>query len=152
MNSCKPEKWHIRYLNLAFYISQWSKDPSTKVGCVIIDEDGNPVSFGFNGFPRGMDDTPERLNNREFKYAHVKHAEENAVFFSKRSLKGCTVYLTQPPCSSCLGMLKQVGVANVVCLEGSEDFRNRWSSDAVLELAKELNIDIQVFPESVKEE
>lgn len=148
----RKTKWDIRFLNLAAYISNWSKDPSTKVGCVIVDSlDGSIVSTGFNGFPRGMDDKPERLHDREFKYAHVKHAEENAVFFSTRPLHGCTVYLTQPPCSSCLGMLKQKGIVDVVCLEGSDDFRKRWNTDSVLDLAKELDINITIYPETIRE-
>lgn len=147
MTTERKLKWDVRYLDLATYIAHWSKDPSTKVGCVIIDEHENPVSFGFNGFPRGMNDSKERYDDHEFKYAHVKHAEENAVFFSNRHLSGCTVYLTQPPCSSCLGMLKQKGVAEVVCMEGSEEFRLRWDTDAVLNLAKELCINITIITE-----
>ena len=30
------DKWDIRYLKLSQEVAQWPKDPSTKVGCVII--------------------------------------------------------------------------------------------------------------------
>lgn len=48
------DKWDIRYLKLSQEVAQWSKDPSTKVGCVIIDDYGRPVSFGYNGFAKGV--------------------------------------------------------------------------------------------------
>lgn len=71
-------KWHHRFLSLAKHVAGWSKDPSTKVGCVIA-KDKRIVSVGYNGFPEGIRDTYERLNNRELKYQIVQHAEENAI-------------------------------------------------------------------------
>ena len=62
------DKWKKRFIQLSKEISTWSKDPSTKVGALIISEDRNIVSTGYNGFPRGIEDTEERLNNRELKY------------------------------------------------------------------------------------
>ena len=57
-------KWDLRFIDLAKHISKWSKDPSTKVGCIIVGEDREIRSTGFNGFPRGIDDTSERLEDR----------------------------------------------------------------------------------------
>ena len=62
------EKWEIRFLELAKHISGWSKDPSTKVGCVVVGEDREIRSTGFNGIPRGIDDDEERLTDRSQKY------------------------------------------------------------------------------------
>ena len=70
------KKWDLRFIELAKHISGWSKDPSTKVGCVVVGEDREIRSTGFNGFPRGIDDNPERLANRETKYPLICHAEE----------------------------------------------------------------------------
>ena len=61
-------KWDVRFLELAKHISLWSKDPSTQVGCVVVGPDREIRSTGFNGLPRGLEDTEERLNNREIKY------------------------------------------------------------------------------------
>ena len=60
-------KWDLRFLELANHISSWSKDPSTKVGCIIVGADREIRSTGFNGFPRGIDDSEERLTDREEK-------------------------------------------------------------------------------------
>ena len=62
------DKWDLRFIELAHHISSWSKDPSTKVGCVVVGADREIRSTGFNGFPRGIDDSLERLQNREEKY------------------------------------------------------------------------------------
>lgn len=65
------EKWDRRFLELAKQVSTWSKDPSTKVGAVLVNEDKHVVGMGFNGFPVGVADTEERLNNRELKYKMI---------------------------------------------------------------------------------
>ena len=76
------EKWDAGFIDLARHISQWSKDPSTKVGCVVIGEDREIRSTGFNGFPRGIADDSDRLEDREQKYPLICHAEENAIMLS----------------------------------------------------------------------
>ena len=50
------DKWDVRFVELAMHIANWSKDPSTKVGCVVVGEDREIRSTGFNGFPRGIKD------------------------------------------------------------------------------------------------
>lgn len=124
-------KWDTRFLGLAKHISDWSKDPSTKVGCVVVGEDREVRSTGFNGFPRGIEDTVERLNNREMKYPMICHAEENAIMHAARigiSLKGCTAYVTWPPCSRCARSLIQAGILEVVYPDDSE-IPERWQED-----------------------
>src|ERR1700692_2564953 len=102
----RQEKWDKRFLELAQFISKWSKDPSTCVGAVIVDKDLRIVSVGFNGLPKGVEDTEERLNNRDIKIKIVVHAERNAILFARTSLVGCTLY-TFPfsSCSVCAGMV-----------------------------------------------
>ena len=105
-------KWDVRFLELANHISSWSKDPSTKVGCIIVGADREIRSTGFNGFPRGIDDSEERLTDREEKYPLICHAEENAIMHAARvgvSLKDCTAYVTWPPCTRCArSLIRQV--------------------------------------------
>ena len=125
------EKWDQRFLKLAEHISGWSKDPSTKVGCVVVGEDREIRSTGFNGFPRGIADDMERLSDREQKYPLICHAEENAIMHAARiglSLKGCTAYVTWPPCTRCARSLIQAGVIEVVYPQESE-VPERWMAD-----------------------
>ena len=90
------KKWDLRFLDLAQHIAQWSKDPSTKVGAVIVRPDKTICSVGYNGFPRGIEDTEERLNNRDLKYPCMVHAEMNAILNSKESLDGYILYISSP--------------------------------------------------------
>jgi dCMP deaminase len=126
--------WDRRYLALAEFISGWSKDPSTKVGAVITDSNNRVISIGFNGLPRGMEDTTERLENRELKYKLMVHAERNAIIFAERPLHGCTLY-TWPfmPCSVCAGIVSQAGIRRVVAPFSDNP---RWQDD--FKLTKEM--------------
>ncbi|NCA14162.1 MAG: hypothetical protein EBS89_08535, partial [Proteobacteria bacterium] len=79
-----PSDWDRWFLGLAHYVSTASKDPSTKVGAVIVDAERRVVSVGYNGLPRGVEDSEERLHNREVKYKMIIHAERNAILFAQR--------------------------------------------------------------------
>jgi dCMP deaminase len=109
-------EWQQYFMGFAEHAAAKSKDPSTRVGCVIVGPDGEIRSTGYNGIPRGVRDSAERLE-RPAKYLWVSHAEENAVAHAARvgvSLKGCTAYVTHHPCSRCARTLIQSGVAAVV--------------------------------------
>ncbi len=110
-------KWTKRYLQLAREVSTWSKDPSRKIGAVAVGSKGQILAQGYNGFPRGIDDTPARLMNREEKYKYVVHAEMNVIYnatFSGVSLDGATLYVYGlPVCSECAKGIIQVGIKEV---------------------------------------
>ena len=139
--------WNERFLNLAIHISNWSKDPSTKVGCVVVGPDREIRSTGFNGLPRGIEDNEERLNNREIKYPMICHAEENAIMHAARigiSLKECTAYVTWPPCTRCARSLIQAGILTVIYPKNT-DIPDRWVSDFELSMNmfKEAGIELK---------
>lgn len=124
------DKWDRRFLALAEHIGSWSKDPSTKVGCVIVDPERVVVATGYNGFPRGCDDSPELYADRERKYRRIVHAERNALLFACRPVRGCTVYTTPfPPCAPCAAMLIQAGIVRVVAPKPSAELFDRWGGD-----------------------
>ena len=138
------DKWDIRFLELAKHISGWSKDPSTKVGCIVVGEDREIRSTGFNGFPRGISDDNDRLPDREKKYPLICHAEENAIMHAARigvSLKGSTAYVTWPPCSRCARSLIQAGIKEVV-YSTAEEVPERWLEDFNIStsMLKEANV------------
>ena len=108
--------WNRRFISLAKHVATWSKDPSTKVGCVIADEDNRVVSLGYNGFPRGVKDSEARYSDKAIKHAIVVHAEENALLFAQRNLSGCTLYIAPLfPCPTCTSKIIQTGIKKVVC-------------------------------------
>ena len=121
------EKWDTRMLQLAALTATWSKDPSTKVGAVITDGANRVVSQGYNGLPRGVSDDPAILADRDEKLRRTIHAEMNAVLFAGRSVAGCTIYVTHPPCARCAAVLIQSGIARVV--HADRALRPDWAAD-----------------------
>ena len=109
-------KWNYRFMEMALHVSTWSKDQSTKVGCIVVGPDKEIRSQGYNGFPRGVDDTKSKRQERPIKYAFYEHAERNAVYNAclfGASLKGCTLYVTTPPCADCARAIIQSGIKRV---------------------------------------
>jgi dCMP deaminase len=116
--------WDQYFLGMAEYASRKSKDPSTKVGAVIVRPDKSVASIGFNGFPKGVEDNPEQLNDRSEKYPRIIHAERNALNFLKEDATGYTLYVWPiPPCSVCSGDIIQNGIKRVVCPPAND----RWA-------------------------
>lgn len=130
----KNNKWNFWFIGLAKYVASASKDPSTKVGAVIADKDRRVVSLGYNGLPRGVEDSHERLNDRNLKYKMIVHAERNALLFARGSVQGCTIY-TWPmmPCATCCSMIIQAGIVRVVAPISDNP---RWQED--MEISKKL--------------
>lgn len=108
-------KWDLRYLMMARLVGSWSKDPSTKVGAVLVRPNNSVAATGFNGFPPGHDDSPELYANREYKYQHVIHAEENAINFFGQTAEGFTLYTSFPCCPNCVEKAGKAGVKRIVC-------------------------------------
>ena len=131
-NDSPQLKWDKRFLELAKTYASWSKDPSTQVGAVAVDKDGRVISAGYNGFPRGIADTPQRLNNRELKYRYIVHAEMNAIYnasFAGVSLNGATMYVHGLPCcSECTKGMIQVGIKRIVMAKQNvpEKWKESW--------------------------
>lgn len=117
-------KWTIRYMDLAKNVASWSLDPSTKVGAVVVGQNGQIVSQGYNGFPRGVRDSPARLNEREEKYKYMVHAEMNCIYnacHNGSSLKDTTLYVYGlPVCSECAKGVAQVGISKVIMMHPKE--------------------------------
>jgi dCMP deaminase len=132
-------KWDYRFLDLAKFISGWSKDPSTKVGAVIVDKNNRIVSIGYNGFPKNIEDD-DRLIDRNTKYNIIVHGEINAILFANKSVEGCTLY-TYPfmPCQRCAGLIIQSGIKRVVSLANEID---RWEKD--FELSRKLFVESNI--------
>ena len=108
--------WDFRMMHLArFWADLCSKDPTTKVGAVLVGVNKNNVALGYNGFPPGVEDTPERLADRETKHKLVQHAERNAIDNAGFNPQGGTLYVTMFPCSECCKSAVSKGISRVVC-------------------------------------
>lgn len=116
-NSLALGKWEHRWFDLAKYVSMWSKDPSTRVGAVAVGVDRKNIAVGFNGFPPGIEDTDERLNDRPTKYLLTQHAERNVLDNAHFDLRGGTIVTTMFPCVECAKSIASKGIKRVITPE-----------------------------------
>jgi dCMP deaminase len=139
------EKWLYRFLDVATLISGWSKDPSSKIGAVIVDHRRRIVSTGFNGFPIEVHDSDERYAIREIKYQMIMHAESNAIVHAGRDLSSCALIVMSQPCVRCAAMIVQAGIRQVAFRNPAGDermSREPWASESAATWAmfREANV------------
>jgi dCMP deaminase len=128
--------WDSRFMRLAEHIGTWSKDRSTRVGCVIVGPNREIRSTGYNGFPRGVDDTPDERHARPAKYKWTEHAERNAIYNAARigvSIQGCTMYVPWFPCMDCARGILQSGISVLVAYRPDLN-HSQWGDDFRLAL------------------
>jgi len=120
-------KWDKRFIDMALHVGSWSKDPSTQVGAILV-RDQHIIATGYNGFPKGIADTDDRLNDRPTKYGLVVHAELNSILAAAKfgiATGGSTLYVVArsvktgkiwggAPCLRCAVETIQSGVSSVV--------------------------------------
>ena len=140
--------WDLRFMQLADYVAQWSKDRSAKVGAVIV-VDKNPVSMGYNGFPRGCDDDLEERHERPTKYLWVLHAEENSIINAARNGQktlGADMYVNWFPCSRCAGQIVNSGIKRVFCdKEPDWNVQGTWTADQKIAQQKLIEGGVEVI-------
>ena len=136
-------KWQARFLALTKEIASWSKDNGTKVGSVIVRPDRTICSVGFNGFPRGIEDNPSAIANRDTKLLRTIHAELNAILSAKEPLNGYSIFVWPfQPCSQCAAAIIQSGIKDVYCPFNDHLNNERWSDSfmSALQMLDEANV------------
>jgi dCMP deaminase len=147
-------KWDLHYLNLAKEISTWSKDPSTKIGAVAVGKHGQILATGYNGFPRGIEDSVDRLTNRETKYSYMIHGEMNCIYnatLTGVSLDNATLYVHGlPVCSECAKGVAQVGIKKVFACHPAT-ISSKWEQSNILtkSIFEEIGIDYTIITDGV---
>lgn len=110
----KQREWDEYFMKIAETVAEKSKDPSSKMGCVIVDPRKRVVSLGYNGLVQGADESKMTLSERPMKYYFVIHSEMNAVLFAHQDLTGCTIYNIVATCDNCLKYCLQAGIKRFV--------------------------------------
>ena len=139
----KSNKWHDRWFELIEVVSNWSYDPSTKVGALVLPKNSDVPILGWNGFPRKVKDLPERYNDRKIKYELVVHAEMNAILNATRNgvnINEGTLYVSFIPCSNCAKAIAQTGINKIYYKPSPQEFLDRWKDS--------INISKMIFNES----
>ena len=141
MNKYDNISWDEYFMGMAVLSSLRSKDPSTKVGAVIVSPENKVISIGYNGMPSKLDEEELTWNKGEgldSKYLYVCHAEFNAILNTRdgAALKGCTLYVTLFPCNECTKAIIQKGIKEVVYLDNKYANTTETKASALmLELA-----------------
>lgn len=113
--------WHNYFMDLALAASKRSKDPSTQVGAILVDEHNHVFMTGYNGFAPGAHESHTEWS-RPVKYPKVIHAEVNAIGHAARkgsSTEGATLYVTHFPCENCAKVIVAAGIKRVMALQNA---------------------------------
>ena len=138
----KKSKWNKRFIDLAFKVASWSKDPSCRVGAVVVSKDKLHFALGYNGLPRKVEDSEERLQISGKKLKLTVHAEVNAILNAPVRPDGWSLYATRMPCLCCALAIVQSGITKVYC--PLIDTSSKWaqSQQEALALFKETGIKV----------
>ena len=144
--------WKEYFRNIAHQVKLKSKDERTQIGAVIVGEDNEIVSTGYNSFPRGISDDISERQERPEKYFWFEHAERNAIYNAARigvSTKGTTMYLTCGiPCADCCRGIINAGITTIVCEVGEVGAKGtKWqeSGKRSLQMFNEAGVKIQYY-------
>lgn len=141
-------KWAKRYFRLArHWADECSKDPTTKVGAVIVGCDPRQIALGYNGFPPGIEDVPARYNDRPTKYLFTQHAERNVLDNAHFSCEGGTLVTTMFPCVECTKSLIAKGIGRLVSPPMPEPLPNgekSWRDDCKVSMIMLQEAGIQI--------
>ena len=114
--------WDEYFMSIAILVSLRSKDPSSKVGAVLV-RDNKILGTGYNGFPSGCDESrfpwDREVDSKGWintKYPYVIHAEANALMNTVAHCRDAQLYVTMHPCNECAKLLIQGGVKQVTFL------------------------------------
>ncbi len=123
--------WDKYHMSMAFLAAMKSKDPSTKIGAVIVGPNNEIRSTGYNGLPRGCNDTLPERDERPTKYFYYEHAERNAIYNAARMgipLQGCKMYTQGVPCADCCRGVIQSGISEVIVWQAwdASTVREKW--------------------------
>ena len=143
--------WDFRFLQLAEIVSSWSKDPSRKIGSVIVDSKRRVLSLGYNGFPRGVEDQITRYLDRDTKLKFVCHAERNALDNAPGSVEGATLYATLFPCNECVKSIIQRGITKVVTFIPDPEKNLLFFLSTSSIMLKESGIELVQYPFNIFE-
>ncbi|CAJ0572406.1 unnamed protein product, partial [Mesorhabditis spiculigera] len=138
--------WDDYFMASAILAAERSKDPTTQVGCVIVDADNKIIGTGYNGMPLGChDDTmPWGKGNADplmNKHTFVVHAEQNAILNSIGKITGCRLYTKLFPCNDCAKLIVQSKISEVIYMLDRES----WEMEAARVLFKRVGIKFRHF-------
>ncbi|XP_076467051.1 deoxycytidylate deaminase-like isoform X3 [Babylonia areolata] len=140
--------WKEYFMSVAFLSAKRSKDPLTRVGACIVNEDLRIVGIGYNGMANGIKDD-EMDWSKEGKRLYVCHAEMNAIVNKiQADVRGCTMYVSMFPCNECAKLLIQSGIKKVVFY--SDKKHDKDYTAAARKLLKKAGVETEPYKNVTK--
>ncbi len=139
--------WDTYFIRIAMDISKRSTCHRRAIGSVIVNDDHEIVSTGYNGNPRGQKHCSEigcireELNITSGEKSEVctaVHAEQNALLQAGKGSRGSTLYTTVMPCNTCAKMIVNAGIRRVV-------YKDTYPETMGLDLLVELGVEVARF-------
>lgn len=126
MNNLHVKDWDEYFVRMLYLVSSKSPDPRTKIGAVLV-RDKSVIATGYNAFPKGVIDHPDRYLNRDEKINFICHAEFNSIVISARfgiSTNGSKLFTNGIPCKDCCKAVIQGGITEIVVHKQWPEFTN----------------------------
>lgn len=148
--------WNEYFMSLVYLTALRSKDKSTKIGAIVVNDSNCIISTGYNSFPRGINDDKQERQERPEKYYWMSHGEENCISNAARngiSLHNCIMYTHGIPCMNCAKLIVQSGIKKVIVHEQWEKVRRgnmdefSWDEHSYRtnELFKEAGVELEII-------
>src|SRR3989339_1904446 len=128
----KRPSWDEYFLKITFDAAERATCVKRKVGAIIV-KNNRILSTGYNGAPKGLEHCTEATCMREklniasgerHELCRGLHAEQNAIIqaaYHGVSINGADIYSTHLPCSICIKMIINAGIAKVFYVDGYPD-------------------------------
>lgn len=166
MPKIKNDEYYIKVCEAS---AERSYAERAKVGAVLV-KDGRIISDGYNGTPKGFDNTCEHMvvmytntvndavslsdndnitvdmfpQTQVVTKPEVLHAEANAITKCAKSTEssdGATLYTLLSPCFECAKLIIQSGIIRVV-------YRDEYHTTTGLDLLREANIKVEQYEQT----
>ncbi|AZQ62568.1 CMP deaminase [Flammeovirga pectinis] len=131
----RDQEFDRAFMRCAEAIGELSRCTRLKVGAIIVKE-GNIISMGYNGTPKGFENSCENVENvlnpktKKLEQVlvtkeEVLHAEANAITKAAKSTystEGSSIYCTDSCCFGCAKLIIQAGI---ICFYYKREYRDK---------------------------
>lgn len=135
------------WLERCYDLALSSPDPSNQNGAIVVGWDGERLGESCNCFTPGVQVTPELLADRDWKIAHIEHAERAAIY-DAGDCNGATMYCPWAPCCDCARAIALSGIGKLV-VHGKRlnETPARWlvSVEQGMGIVRAAGVEIEVF-------
>ena len=141
------------YMTAAYQQAAKSPDPSSQNGAVLV-SGHNIVAAGHNNLVYKGDDAEKLIEDREWKYRNVNHAERGAIFNAARNgqmTAGTWMFCPWAACMDCAIAIIEAGVTHLVTdVQRMRLTSHRWTDKIEEANALMQSHNVTIYPMELK--